>query len=167
MGLGGQYAIWAGTVLDHDRPIILITEPSHENEAMMRLGRIGFDNILGYLEDGMAALKDREDLIERFDRYDPRTLHEKLQEVAPPLLLDVRGQAELVEGRIDASLHIPLNELPRRLVEIPRDREIAIYCAGGYRSVIAASLLRHEGIFSVADLAGGYGAWQAAMTQSV
>ena len=79
----------------------------------------------------------------------------------PPFLLDVRAEPERLDGAIEGATHIPLPELPRRINELPRDHEIAIYCAGGYRSAIAASLLQHAGFSQVADLAGGFGAWAA------
>ena len=163
VGLDGQYSIWAGTALASDRPIVIVAEPGSENEAAVRLGRIGFDSLAGYLDGGMAALADHEQWVARFDRYAPETLRERLAQADtnadPPLLLDVRNAAELADGRIETSTHIPLNELQRRLSEVPRAREIMVYCAGGYRSVIAASLLQREGFQRVSDLAGGYAAW--------
>ena len=167
VGLDGQYASWAGTVLTPDRPIVIVAEPGSENEAAVRLGRIGFDAWAGYLDGGMAALADSEQLVAHFDRLAPETLRDRLAQpdadVGPdagaPLLLDVRAPAELEEGAIDGSTHIPLSELRHRLAELPRDPAITVYCAGGYRSAIAASLLQREGFERVSDLAGGYAGW--------
>ncbi|MCZ6708528.1 MAG: MBL fold metallo-hydrolase [Chloroflexi bacterium] len=161
VGLEGQFASWAGTLLDRETPIVIVAEPGEPEEAALRLGRIGFDNVSGFLDGGMAALADRDDLLARFDRYAPGTLRERLAEKEAACIVDVRAQAELQEGKLDDSLHIPLPVLTNRLSEIPFDCEVILYCAGGYRSPMAASLLLRNGYKRVADLAGGYGAWAA------
>ena len=93
-----------------DRPIVIVAEPGSENEAAVRLGRIGFDSLAGYLDGGMAALADHEQWGARFDRYAPETLRERLAQADtnadPPLFLDVRNAAELADGRIETSTHI-------------------------------------------------------------
>ena len=162
IGLGGQYATWAGTLLGHERPIILITEPGEEKEAAMRLGRIGFDHVAGYLQDGLAALESRRDLAEGWDRIVPSLLAEELAGENPPLVLDVRGPNEYGPKHLESALNIPLNHLLERLGELPRDRPVVVHCAGGYRSSIAASILQREGIANLRDLAGGIAAWEAA-----
>ena len=162
IGLGGQYATWAGTVLDRAKPILIISEPGREQEAALRLGRIGFDHIKGYLRGGMAALVNRPDLIWPTDRAGVLIAAEELQAVEPPLLLDVRGPREWEEKRIQGSVNLPLNHLLERLSEVPRDRRIAVHCAGGYRSSIAVSILHQHGITNVIEIAGGLAAWEAA-----
>jgi len=161
IGLGGQYATWAGTLLDRARPILIIAEPGREQEAAMRLGRIGFDNVKGYLEQGMEALAGRSDLVVRTQRTSAATVAEELDDENPPLVLDVRNAREWASGHIASSLNIPLNHLQGRLAEIPPDRRIAVHCAGGYRSSIAASLLQQHGIADFAEMAGGIAAWKA------
>ncbi len=162
IGLGGQYATWAGTLLGHERPIILITEPGGEEEAAMRLGRIGFDHVAGYLQDGLAALEWRRDLAEGWDRIVPAVLAEELAGENPPLVLDVRGPSEYGAKHLESALNIPLNHLLERLGELPRGRPVVVHCAGGYRSSIAGSILQREGIANLRDLAGGMAAWEAA-----
>lgn len=162
IGLGGQYATWAGTLLGHERPIILITEPGGEEEAAMRLGRIGFDHVAGYLQDGLAALESRRDLAEGWDRIVPAVLAEELAGENPPLVLDVRGPSEYGAKHLESALNIPLNHLLERLGELPRGRPVVVHCAGGYRSSIAGSILQREGIANLRDLAGGMAAWEAA-----
>ncbi len=162
IGLGGQYASWAGTLLRRDRPIVIIAEPGREQEAETRLGRIGFDNILGYLNSSMAALDRRPDLLRQTERLDARRLADELAAAPPPLVLDVRSPREKQAAWIDGSLHIPLNHLGERLEEVPRGRKIVVQCASGYRSAMGASILRQHGFENVADLAGGINAWQAA-----
>lgn len=162
IGLSGQYATWAGTLLDAARPIVIIAEPGREEEAALRLGRIGFDRIEGYLRGGMAALADRPDLVRTTERASVPMLIEELNSANPPVILDVRSQQEWKEGHIPDSLNIPLSQLKERLGEVPRDRRIAVHCAGGYRSSIAASLLDQNGANNLVELAGGITAWEAA-----
>lgn len=161
IGLGGQYASWAGTLLDKDRPIVLIADPGTELEAATRLGRIGFDNVAGYLQGGMQAFDQRPDLLRRTNRIAAPTLAEKLAAANPPVVLDVRTPREWQTKRIEGSLHIPLSRLRERIEEVPRDRPIVIHCQTGYRSSTAASLLEQHGLASLADLVGGLAAWEA------
>jgi rhodanese-related sulfurtransferase len=160
IGLGGKYATWAGTILDRERQIVIIAEPGQKHEAETRLGRIGFDNIAGYLDRGMGALDARPDLVRRTDRIDATRLAEELASAQTPVVVDVRGPRERDEKRIEGSLHVPLNHLDEYLEEIPRDRRLVVHCATGYRSSIAASLLRCRRFTDVADLAGGIAAWE-------
>jgi rhodanese-related sulfurtransferase len=162
IGLSGQYATWAGTLLDAARPIVIIAEPGREEEAALRLGRIGFDRIDGYLRGGMAALADRPDLIRATERASVPMLIEELESPNPPVIIDVRSQQEWKEGHIPESRNIPLSQLKERFGEVPRDRRIAVHCAGGYRSSIAASLLHLNGASNLVELAGGITAWEAA-----
>jgi rhodanese-related sulfurtransferase/glyoxylase-like metal-dependent hydrolase (beta-lactamase superfamily II) len=162
IGLGGQYATWAGTVLDRAKPIVIISEPGREQEAALRLGRIGFDHIKGYLRGGMEALADRADLLWPTDRVTAPMIAEELAGANPPLVLDIRNPREWASRHINGSLNVPLNHLQERIAEIPRDRRIAVHCAGGYRSSIAASILHQYGITNLIEMAGGITAWEAA-----
>jgi glyoxylase-like metal-dependent hydrolase (beta-lactamase superfamily II)/rhodanese-related sulfurtransferase len=155
IGLDGSYATWAGTLLDHERPIVLIVEPGREEESAVRLGRIGFDNVAGYLDGGMLALENRPDLVARVERTTAPTLAEQLAGADPPLVLDVRTEDEHDALAVDGSVDIPLSRLPERLDELPSDREIVVLCASGYRSSIAASLMIRSGFTRVTDLVGG------------
>lgn len=161
IGLGGQYASWAGTLLDRDHPIILITEPGQEEEAAMRLGRIGFDHVVGYLDGGMRALDGRTDLLRQIDRITAAALSERLGVPEPPVIVDIRAPGEREQKRIEGSLHIPLNHLRERLAEIPRDRTIVVHCAGGYRSAMAVSIMEQGGMDNMMDMVGGIAAWEA------
>jgi len=162
IGLTGKFATWAGTLLSREAPIVIVAEPGMEEEAAIRLGRVGFDHVAGYLGGGMQALAGRPDLIRRIDRVTAATLAEQLASREPPLVLDVRGEKEWVEKRIEPSLNIPLNRLEERFADIPRGRRIVLHCASGYRSSIAAGLLVARGITGVTDLVGGIAAWEAA-----
>jgi rhodanese-related sulfurtransferase len=162
VGLGGQYATWAGTVLDHTHPIVIITAPGRENESAIRLGRIGFDHIAGYLENGLHSLESRPDLVASTERLSAPFAAERLSSPQPPLVIDVRTPREHAQNHIDGSVSVPLSRLKDNLQTLPKDRPLLVYCAGGYRSSIAASLLRGSGFDSVAEIAGGFAAWEAA-----
>ena len=162
IGLGGQYATWAGTLLGRDKPIILIANPGREQESAIRLGRIGFDHIAGYLDGGIEALEARPELVQRTERMVPAMLAEELASSSPFFVLDVRTPREWHSKHIAGSLNIPLNHLGERLAELPSGRKILVHCAGGYRSSIAASILQQNGFGDLSELAGGIAAWEAA-----
>jgi rhodanese-related sulfurtransferase len=149
-------------VLDRTKPIVIVAEPGREQEAAVRLGRIGFDHVKGYLRDGMGALAKRQDLVWSTERVSAPMLAEELASPDPPFVIDVRAPREWQAKRISDSINIPLSQLRERTAEIPRDRRIAVHCAGGYRSSIAASILNQYGITNVIEMAGGTAAWEAA-----
>jgi glyoxylase-like metal-dependent hydrolase (beta-lactamase superfamily II)/rhodanese-related sulfurtransferase len=167
IGLGGSFATWCGTILDEEHPVVLIAEPGREVEAATRLGRIGFDTVTGYLAGGMQQLHDRPDLVDRTDRITAATVAERLGGPASPLLVDVRTIREFDDAHIDGAVHLPLSQLAARLDELPLDQLLIVYCASGYRSAIATSLLRREGLPHVANLVGGLGAWTSARLPTV
>jgi hydroxyacylglutathione hydrolase len=161
IGLGGQFATWAGTVLDRTRPIVIIAEPGREEEAALRLGRIGFDHVHGYLLGGMQALAYRPDLVWPTERISVLIAAEEMAKTSG-LLLDVRSPREWTAKHIAGSSNIPLNHLQERIGEIPRDSRIFVHCAGGYRSSIAAGILHQFGITNLIEIAGGLAAWESA-----
>jgi len=162
IGLGGQYATWAGTILNHEHPIVIIAAPGRENESAVRLGRIGFDNVAGYLRNGLQSLESRPDLVVFIERLSPQFAAELFASNQPPLAIDVRAPREREQKHIDGSLSMPLNHLVRDLTTLPKDRALLVYCAGGYRSSIAASVLMASGFDSVCEIAGGLAAWESA-----
>ena len=159
IGLKGKYATWCGSILSHDRPIVVIADPGSEEEAIMRLGRIGFDNVAGYLGDGMAALEPRPELIQVISRITAPALAEQLAESPSPFVVDVRSEKEWLSGHLAHSHNIPLMHLRGRLAEVPQDRPVVVHCEGGYRSAIGTSLLAEAGRTNVSDLVGGIKAW--------
>lgn len=162
VGLGGQYATWCGTVLDRDHPIVLIADPGRENEAATRLGRIGFDHVVGFLRDGMQSLNSRPDLTAKTERLSALFAAELLSSSQPPLAIDVRAPREREQKHIAGSMSVPLNRLVENLGKIPKDRSLLVYCAGGYRSSIGASLLQRGGFDRVSEIAGGLAGWESA-----
>lgn len=158
IGLGGKYATWAGTILDPNVPILIVAEPGKEQEAVMRLGRIGFDRVAGYLEGGASAFADRSELQATQRRVEPAEVKQALESDAPPVILDIRSCGERASSPVEGSLNVPLNQLARRMGEVPRDRELAVLCRSGYRSSIACSMLAQEGV-EAANIVGGILAW--------
>lgn len=161
VGLNGQFATWAGTVLDRDHPIVIVADPGKEREAATRLGRIGFDHVAGYLQGGLSSVDGRDDLQSGTERLSPQVAAERLQ-TGTPVVIDVRGPGERAQRHISGDVSIPLTQLQRRIEEVPRDKPVIVYCAGGYRSSIAASVLQRAGINQVSEIAGGVAAWDNA-----
>lgn len=161
IALDGKYATWCGTVLNHDEPIVVIAEPGGEEEAVMRLGRIGFDNVAGYLDGGMTAVEDQLDLVAKTNRITAPALAEQRDGINPPVVVDIRSEKEWQAGHIDGSVNIPLNHLMERTAELPAQEPFAVHCEGGYRSAIAVSLLEQAGFDNAMDVVGGFKAWRA------
>ncbi|HLW81719.1 MAG TPA: MBL fold metallo-hydrolase [Candidatus Acidoferrales bacterium] len=161
IGLSGQYATWAGTVLSRELPIVVIADPGRESESAVRLGRIGFDHVAGYLNQGMRSLEGRPDLCVSTERISAPLAAERLALSEPPVAIDVRTIRERQQKSIEGSVSIPLNRLLDNLHEVPTGRSLLVFCAGGYRSSIAASLLQRHGFDRVSEIAGGIAAWEA------
>jgi glyoxylase-like metal-dependent hydrolase (beta-lactamase superfamily II) len=162
IGLGGQYATWAGTLLDPQQPIVIIADAGREEESAMRLGRIGFDQVIGYLQDGLHSVESRPELTAAIERLSPGVAAERLDSDLPPQIVDVRAPREYDAKHIDGAISVPLNHLGERLPDLSHERPLLIHCAGGYRSSIAVSLLQKAGFHRVSELAGGIAAWEAA-----
>lgn len=167
ISLGGWYASWSGTLLDKTKPIVVVAEPGKEEESVMRLGRIGFDQVAGYLEHGVRALDSRPDLVAVTNRITAQSLAEWLPREGAPLVVDVRTEKESQAKQIEGSVNIPLNHIVDRKNELPRDRTIVVHCRSGYRSSVAASLLQREGLTKLLDLVGGIDAWEATQLPTV
>ncbi len=155
IAVDGKYATWAGTVLDKEAPIVVIADEERVAESIMRLGRIGFDHVAGYLEGGMETLQNHENLIEKTQRITAAAAAESTN----CAILDVRSTKEHEQGHIEGSLSIPLNHLEERIEEVPHDKDVIVHCEGGYRSSIATSILQKHGYSNVFDMVGGYKAW--------
>ncbi|MGW4395941.1 MBL fold metallo-hydrolase [Amycolatopsis nivea] len=158
----GRFAERAGMVLRPGEDILVVAPDGAEEEVVTRLGRIGLDSVAGYLAEPEAAFLAVPGETDHASRLTAAALRTELTRTPRPVVLDVRNHGELATGAIDGAQHIPLAELPRRLDEVPAGSPVVVYCAGGFRSAIAASLLRREGRSDVSDLTGGYAAWAAA-----
>ncbi len=162
VGLEGRFAEYAGDVVRPEQELVLVADPGREAEAKVRLARIGFDNVAGFVADAELALVERPDLAEHAARLPARDLAGWRGDDPGVQLVDVRNPGEQEDGIIEGARCVPLAQLLDRLGELDPDRTTIVYCAGGYRSSIAASLLRAEGFERVADIIGGFSAWTAA-----
>jgi hydroxyacylglutathione hydrolase len=162
IGLNGRYAEFAGSVLSPETDVVLCTEPGEELEARNRLARIGFDRVIGHLEEPFEAMLNHPDDIRVASRLTVHAFDNRVQEVPGLQIVDVRNPGETAGGTIPNAITIPVGELSSRLAELDPAKPTVVYCAGGYRSSVAASLLRHNGFVDVSDILGGYNAWEAA-----
>ena len=164
IGLAGRFASWAGTLLTTDRPIVVVASRGLEETSVTRLGRVGLDNVLGYLDGGIEAVGAYADLV----RHPIRIMSDELRARLGTLpIIDVRAEAEWETGMIPGSVNIPLEQLRARLDEIPLEGPIVVYCRTGERSSTAASLLEQAGRREVLDLVGGITAWMACERKGV
>jgi hydroxyacylglutathione hydrolase len=161
VGLDGRFAEYAGEVVDADEGVVVVCDQGRGQEARIRLSRVGLDSVLGVLDRPAEALSERPRAACVASRLTAGQLAEAQREIPDLVVLDVRGPGERALGCVPGSAHIPIAELRRRAGELDPARPVVAYCAGGYRSSIAASLLRADGFADVSDLIGGYDAWAA------
>lgn len=156
IGLDGSFAPWVGELLvDIKYPILLIVSPGREEEAVTRLSRVGFDNTLGYLEGSFAAWEKSGKEIAEVNSVPSRQLENDYSEFQTRIF-DVRKNSEHVSEHIEGSKNIPLSSINDHLAELPKKENFYIHCAGGYRSMIAASVLKSRGIHNIIDVQGGF-----------
>ncbi|MET4431583.1 MULTISPECIES: rhodanese-like domain-containing protein [unclassified Mycolicibacterium] len=159
IGLEGRYAEFAGSVLPHDVDVVLFTEPGQELEGKNRLARIGFDRVIGFLDQPFAVMLEHRDDVQVASRLTAKAFDQRVSELANLQIVDVRNPGEVEAGTIPNAITIPVGQLPSRLNELDAAKPTVVYCAGGYRSSVAASVLRQRGFADVSDILGGYGAW--------
>ena len=159
VGLDGRYAEFAGSMVPSDVDIVLVVDEGFELEAKNRLGRIGFDRVVGYLEHPLQVMADHPDRVQRGSRLGVAEYRERIAGLDGLQLVDVRNPGEVQLGALAGATTIPVGQLPNRIDELDPDRPTVVYCAGGYRSSVAASVLRQRGFIDVSDIIGGYGAW--------
>lgn len=153
IGLNGTFAIWAGTVINLQKPILLICEHGKEKESMTRLGRIGFENIVGYYSENIDDLAKSGITLSPIPNIEAHQLTEKI--ATNIKIIDVRTNAEVESGIVKGAIHIPLNVLDERKAELNINDTYYIYCAGGYRSMIASSILEKSGFNNIVNIRGG------------
>ena len=157
IGLDGGFAPWVGALLaDVEQKILLVVPPGREEEAVTRLSRVGFDRTLGFLQGGIEAWKNEGKEIDTMESVDAATLKKELE--SNPPVFDVRNDGEYTGAHLPSAQHTPLSFSNDYLNDFPKNEKFYLHCAGGYRSVIAASILKSRGIHNVVDVAGGFAA---------
>ena len=158
IGLDGNFAQWAGEMIpDVKQPILLVTQVGREQEAIQRLSRVGYDQVLGYLEGGIDSWVAAGKALDKIPRIMPEMFVESLHNYGT-FLIDVRKRSEFEAQHVEGSHNIPLNEINNHLAEFPKGKTFVLICAGGYRSMIAASILKQRGWDNFADIIGGFAA---------
>jgi hydroxyacylglutathione hydrolase len=160
VGLHGRFAEFAGDVLPPDRPLVLVGDPGTELEAKVRLARVGFDRIDGALADPLRVLVEHAEVVEPSSRLTVREFETRRRDIPGLQIVDVRNPGETAGGVIPGAVTMPLPRLTSQLVELDQTCPTVVYCASGYRSSIAASVLAAAGFNDVSDLLGGYEAWK-------
>lgn len=155
IGLEGSFAMWVGEMIpDVRQEILLITYPGKEEEAITRLSRVGYDHVIGYLKNGFNSWKDSGKDFETSQRITAKALEEKAKsELA---IFDVRKKSEYDSEHLVGAINVPLNQINQHLAQFPKDQYFAMYCGGGYRSMIASSILKQRGWNNFADVVGGF-----------
>jgi glyoxylase-like metal-dependent hydrolase (beta-lactamase superfamily II)/rhodanese-related sulfurtransferase len=159
VGLEGRYAEFAGSVVPSDVDIVLVADDGYELEAKNRLARIGFDRVVGFLEHPLAVMADNPERVAHASRLTATEFAERRNALEGLQVVDVRNPGEVAAGSIEGAIEIPVGQFPARIDELDPDAPTVVFCAGGYRSSVAASVLREAGFADVSDVLGGYGAW--------
>ncbi|HEY8369269.1 MAG TPA: MBL fold metallo-hydrolase, partial [Thermodesulfobacteriota bacterium] len=163
IGLAGQFAPWAGTLLDLGRPLILVADGEAEiREAAMRLARVGLERVDGYLDGGVAAWAAAGLPIDRVEPIRVDELRRTLEAGLPIQVVDVRRPGEYAGGHVPGAINVPLETFEAGVGRLDRGRRVVVVCEGGYRSATACSLLKRHGFEDVADTPGGTRAWAVA-----
>jgi rhodanese-related sulfurtransferase len=158
IGLEGRFAEWAGSLLPFDKEIVLVTEAGKERETVIRLARVGFSNIVGYLEGGVEAWKGAGEEMDMLIDVEPDELAMDIPFDENLVVVDVRRPAEFADGHVKGAVNLPLDEMTdlANLGMFEEHQNLYVHCAGGYRSVIAASLLKRQGIHNLRNVVGGW-----------
>jgi rhodanese-related sulfurtransferase len=151
IGLNGSFAQWVGALISIDQPLVLVTEPGREREAVLRLARIGFEHVRGYLEGGMENWKAQGGEVQTIRSIDASELKSQLTSVQ---ILDVRNPGEYDNAHLPDARLVPLAKLPEHIEQLASSQPWYVHCAGGYRSMAAASVLKAHGIEAI-NIRGG------------
>jgi hydroxyacylglutathione hydrolase len=157
IGVDGSFAMWVGEMVpDIKQQILIIAEPGTEEEVVTRLARVGYDHAIGYLEGGFEAWKAAGKEVDEVSRLTAEELAQQLKTDEKPLVIDVRKKSEYDSEHLLDAVNIPLNQINQHLAEFPKDKHFVLHCAGGYRSMIAASILKQRGWDNFVDVRGGF-----------
>lgn len=158
IGLDGQFAPWVGALIpDIKQTILLVADDGKEEETIIRLARVGYDNVIGYLSGGFATWQNAGKEIDTINRISA-TEFETLYNAEKPMVIDVRKNGEFVAEHVVDAINVPLDYMNDNLSQFPKDKNFVIHCAGGYRSMMAASILKARGWSNFKEVAGGFNA---------
>lgn len=157
IGLNGQFAVWVGTLIDIRKKIVLVTEPGQERESILRLARVGYENVLGYLNGGVQSWTDKKDSVVSIAA---ESMTDKLYRDAN--VLDVRKPGEWSVSHLRDAQFVPLADFPGNLAGLDKKKSYIVHCGGGYRSMTAISIMKNEGFQNLINVYGGFGAMQKA-----
>lgn len=158
IGLEGRFAEWAGSLLPFDKPILLVTDPGQEEESLVRLARVGLDKVEGYLQGSFEAWQMAGEKIDMIISIEPDELAMDLPHDNHLVVVDVRRETEFADGHVKNAINLPLGEMTdiAQLAQFEDNQNLYVHCAGGYRSVIAASLLKRQGTHNLRNVMGGW-----------
>lgn len=157
IGLNGQFAVWVGTLIDINKKLVLITENGKEKETVLRLARVGYENVKGYLDGGVFAYGNELDKVRSINAEDV-----KIELAKGTAVLDVRKPGEWNIGHVRDGIFLPLSEFPSNLIGLDRSQPYIIHCGGGYRSMTAISIMKNHGFTNLINVYGGFGSLQKA-----
>ncbi|RYY93926.1 MAG: MBL fold metallo-hydrolase [Chitinophagaceae bacterium] len=160
VGLEGRFAEWAGSLLPYDVPMILVAPEGKERESLVRLARVGFQNMIGYVSGGFEAWRDAGEAIDMIIDVEADELAMDLPFDERLVVVDVRKPAEFAEGHVKEAVNVPLNEMTdlAYVAQFEEEQNLYVHCQGGYRSVIAASLMKRQGLHNLRNVLGGWNA---------
>ncbi len=157
IGLDSNFAMWVGEMVpDIKQAILLVTEPGKEEESIIRLSRVGYDNTIGFLKGGFPAWKAAGKEVDTVSRINATEFAKRY--ATKPIIIDVRKKSEFDSEHVVDAINVPLNQINQHLAQFPKDKPFIVHCAGGYRSMIAASILKQRGWDDFVDVEGGFGA---------
>ncbi len=155
IGLNGSFAGWVGTLIHIEQPLVLLTQPGKEYESILRLARVGYENVAGYLEGGIKAWQEAGKRVQAISSIEPGDLVD-IQKHQQGQILDVRKETEYEDGHVKNAINIPLSELQASLDLLDKQTPYFVHCAGGYRSMVASSILKANGFTNITNVRGGY-----------
>jgi hydroxyacylglutathione hydrolase len=157
IGLNGQFAVWVGTLIDINKGLVLVTDPGHEYESILRLARVGYEKVVGYLQGGVQAWPEKLDTVTSVTASEIREEIKKGVEV-----IDVRKPGEWSTAHLKAATFLPLSDFPDNLSALDKNKTFIVHCGGGYRSMTAISIMKNHGFKNLINIYGGFGAMENA-----
>ncbi len=158
ISLEGRFAEWAGNILPFEQPVVLVTDPGKEEETIVRLARVGFNNVEGYLKGGFAAWKNAGEKIDMVIDVEADELAMDIPYDDNLVIVDVRKENEFAEGHVKDAINLPINDMAdiAQIAQLEENQNIYIHCGSGYRSLIAASILKKQGYHNIRNVVGGW-----------